>query len=149
LRRIVRTAAVVALLGLAAAPSLGTGLAAQEDLSSVLATLAALWERGDAAALAAFGAGGGIELELHGEPLGRVSGRKGAAALRHLFANRETVSVHATRTSRVTGTDNAAFGELTWVVRPRGSALPTRTTVFLGLVREGRSWRISQVRVLR
>lgn len=149
MRRTLRIAAVAALLGMAAGPPLGARLAAQDDLSSVLATLAALWERGDATALAAFGAGSGIELEVHGERLGRVSGRKGAAALRHIFSNQETVYVRATRTSRVTGTDNAAFGELTWVVRPRGSALPTRTTVFVGLVREGRSWRVSQVRVLR
>lgn len=149
MRRPLVAAALAALLAMAAAPSVGAGIAAQNDLSSVLHTLVSLWERGDATAIAAFGAGRGIELEIHGEPLGRVSGRKGAAALRHIFANQETVSVRANQVSLVSGTDNAAFAELTWIVRPRGSALPTRTTVFLGLVREGRSWRVSQVRVLR
>jgi hypothetical protein len=148
-RRPLLALALMALLLTAAGPPLGARAAAQNDLASMLDTLAALWARGDATALAAFGASHGIELELHGEPLGRVSGRKAAAALRHIFATQETVSVLANRTSRVTGTDHTAFGELTWVVRPRGSAMPQRTTVFLGLVREGRSWRISQIRVLR
>jgi hypothetical protein len=140
--------ALVALLVAAPAP-LGARAETQEDLSAVLATLAALWARGDANALAAFGASHGIDLEIQGESLGRVSGRKAAAALRHIFANQETVSVLASRTSRVTGTDHSAFGELTWVVRARGSVVPQRTTVFLGLVREGRTWRVSQIRILR
>jgi hypothetical protein len=148
-KRRLLTAGLLALLMSATGPLTGGRAAAQEDLAGVLATLAAMWARGDAAALAAFGARHGIELELQGEPLGRVSGRKAAAALRHIFATQETVSVLPSRTSRVTGTDHTAFGELTWVVRPRGSAMPQRTTVFLGLVREGQSWRVSQIRVLR
>lgn len=121
----------------------------QDDLSRALESFAAMWARGDAVALAGYSAGRGIELEAQGETLGRVSGRKAAAALRQLFADQETVSVRAGMTSRVTGTDDAAFGELTWELRPRGSALPTRVTVFLGLVREGSVWRVSQIRVLR
>jgi hypothetical protein len=122
---------------------------AQEDLGRTLAALASLWERGDAAALAAYTANLGLDLEVHGEALGRMSGRKLVAALRHLFSNQETASVRARMTSRVTGTDETAFGELTWDVRPRGSAVTTRSTVFLGLVREPAGWRVTQIRVLR
>jgi len=122
---------------------------AQQDLARTLDTVAAMWSRGDATALAGLAASDGIEIEVHGASLGRVSGRKAAAAFRHLFADQETVSVRARMTSRVTGTDRSAFCELTWDLRPRGSMVPTRTTVFLGLVREGTSWRVSQVRVLR
>jgi hypothetical protein len=124
-------------------------VSAQEDLSSMFDTLAAVWARGDATALAGFAASRGIELEVHGESLGRISGRKAAAAFRHLFGTQETVSVRASMTSRVQGTDRTAFGELTWEMRPRGSTIPASNTVFLGLVREGTSWRISQIRVRR
>lgn len=140
-----RTLLVAVLLGLfTAAP-----IAAQQNLSRMLDTVAAMWARGDATALAGFAASRGIEIEVYGASLGRVSGRKAAAAFRHLFSDQETVSVRASMTSRVTGTDHTAFGELTWESRPRGSMVPTRTTVFLGLVREGTSWRVSQIRVLR
>lgn len=139
-------ALVAATASAAAAPARAS---AQEDLSGVLSTLASLWDRGDATSIAALAARTGIELEVQGESLGRVSGRKAAAAFRHLFSNQETVSVRPNTTSRVTGTDNTAFAELSWEVRPRGSNVPTRSTVFLGLVREGHAWRISQIRILR
>lgn len=144
MRRTAVAALAAALLASAVAPAQG-----QDDLSRALDRFAALWERGDAVALAGYGAGRGIELEVQGETLGRVSGRKAAAALRQLFANQETVSVRASMTSRVTGTDHTAFGELTWETRPRGSMVPTRVTVFLGLVREGSVWRVTQIRILR
>lgn len=124
-------------------------LPAQQDLSTALDSLAALWARGDAGSLALFGAGRGIDLEVHGESLGRVSGRKAAAALRQVFASHETVSVRPNMSSRVTGAENTAFAELTWDVRPRGSMVPARSTVFLGLVRENRGWQVSQIRVMR
>jgi hypothetical protein len=140
--RIIVAAAIAAVF--AAAP-----LSAQQELPNVLDSLAALWTRGDAASLAAFGAARGIDLEVHGESLGRVSGRKAAAALRQIFASHETVSVRANMSSRVTGAENAAFAELTWEARPRGSMVPARNTVFLGLVRENRGWQVSQIRVMR
>jgi hypothetical protein len=131
------------------AVTLASPARAQEDLGAMLATVASAWARGDATTLAGFAADRGIELEVHGESLGRVSGRKAAAAFRHLFSNQETVSVRPNMTSRVRGTENSAFGELTWEVRPRGSSVAARSTVFLGLVREGRAWRISQIRIMR
>jgi hypothetical protein len=135
--------------GLMAATAAPAPAAAQDDLGGMLATVASAWARGDANTLAAFAAQRGIELEIHGESLGRVSGRKAAAAFRHMFASLETVAVRPNMTSRVTGTDLTAFGELSWELRPRGSMVPARNTVFLGFVREGRAWRISQVRVMR
>jgi hypothetical protein len=138
------------ILAVFLAAALGaTHLTAQQELPGVLDSVAVLWARGDAAGLAAFGASRGIELEVHGEAIGRVSGRKAAAALRQLFASQETVAVRPSMSSQVRGTDNAAFAELSWEVRPRGSAVPARSTVFLGLVRENRGWQVSQIRVMR
>jgi hypothetical protein len=123
--------------------------AQHQDLGSVLDSLAVLWARGDASGLAAYGASRGIDLEVHGENLGRVSGRKAAAALRYVFASHETISVRANTSSRPAGGDQTAFAELRWEVRPRGSAVHARNTVFLGLVRENRGWQVSQIRILR
>ncbi len=133
---------------LLAAP-LAAPASAQQELPLVLDSLATLWARGDATRLAEYGAGRGIELEVHGENLGRVSGRKAAVALRHMFANQETIRVRASMSSRVTGADQTAFAELTWEARPRGSTIPATNTVFLGLVREYRGWQVSQIRVMR
>jgi hypothetical protein len=137
------------LVALLVAAVSATPASAQDELASMFDTLAAFWARGDATALAGFAASRGIELELHGESLGRISGRKAAAAFRHLFATQETIAVRASMTSRVHGADRTAFGELTWELRPRGSMVPASNTVFFGLVREGTSWKISQIRVRR
>jgi hypothetical protein len=123
--------------------------AAQQELPHVLDSLASIWARGDAGALARLGSSRGIDLEVHGESLGRVSGRKAAAALRLVFANQETIAVRANTSSRVLQAESSAFAELTWDVRPRGSAMPARSTVFVGLVRENRDWQVSQIRVMR
>jgi hypothetical protein len=136
--------AVLAMALLTAAP-----LTAQQELPNVLDSLAAIWERGDAGALARLGSSRGIDLEVYGESLGRVSGRKAAAALRLVFANQETIAVRANTNSRARQAENSAFAELTWDVRPRGSAMPARSTVFVGLVRENRDWQVSQIRVMR
>jgi hypothetical protein len=144
-RRVLAAFGAAALAAvLAAAP-----ITAQQDLPRALDSLAELWARGDATAIAGLGIKSGIDLEVHGQSLGRVSGRKAAAALRQVFANQETMAVRPSMSSRVRGTDDTAFAELTWEVRPRGSAVPARTTVFLGLVRENRDWQVSQIRVMR
>lgn len=134
--------AVMALV-IGAAP-----VAAQDPLGDALDTVAGLWARGDAGSLAALVATDGLELELRGKPLGSISGRRVASALRRVFEDYETVSVVAAMTSRVSGTEDRAFGELVWQVRSLGGTVPERTTVFLGLVREPQGWRVSQIRIL-
>jgi hypothetical protein len=123
-------------------------VAAQEDLGGLRDTLATLWARGDAAALAGLSAEPGIDLELGGPPLGHLGGRRAAAALRHLFTLQETVSVRPGATERVPGAENRAFGELSWEIRVTGAPLTERSTVFVALVREPVGWRVSQIRIL-
>ena len=138
------------LLLLAALPLAVAPAAAQEgdDLPRLLDTLATFWARNDASGLVAIGAGPGLELEIHGTPMGPLAGRRAAAALRHLFQAQETVGVETADASRVAGTDDRAFMELTWKVRPEGATMTEESTVFLGLVRETAGWRISQIRIL-
>lgn len=140
------TRSLIAALVLAAVPAAAS---AQDPLAPVLSRVSSLWEQGDAAALAEYSANAGIELEIEGEPIGLVTGRKLSAALRGVFANQETVAVIPGMSERVAGVDDRAFAELRWELRPAGAAATERHTVFLGLVREGSRWRVSQIRILR
>lgn len=119
-----------------------------DDLTRLKDTLTVLWERGDAGRLAKLGAGSGVELEVRGHAMGPLTGRRAAAALRHLFSAQQTVSVQSGDPSRVAGADNRAFVELTWEIRPTGGPVSERSTVFVGFVREGAQWKVSQIRVL-
>lgn len=129
---------------------LASPLAAQQpdDLTRLKDTLTILWQRGDASRLAQLGAGAGLELEVRGHAMGPLTGRRAAAALRHLFAAEQTVSVRSGEASRVAGAANRAFVELTWEVRPTGGPVSERSTVFIGFVHDGSQWRVSQIRVL-
>lgn len=139
-------AALLALTALAAAPRTA---AAQEpdDLARVVDRLATHWLRGDAGGLVALGAPDGLELDVHGHAVGPVTGRRAAAALRHLFQAQRTVAVRHGPPSRVGGTDNRAFAELTWEVRSEGARISERHTVFVGFVRESSGWKVSQIRI--
>lgn len=142
-----RTAALLAAMTLLASSS----AAAQQpdDLTGLLDTLAVLWTRGDAAALAAHGAEHGLDLEIHGETIGPLEGRRAAAALRQLFGGQETVSVETGSAARIVGAEDRAFGEFIWVVRMPGAMLTEDNKIFVALVREDDGWRVSQIRILR
>jgi hypothetical protein len=120
----------------------------RDDLAGLMDTLAVLWNRGDAERLAGYGAAPGLDLEIHGQMLGPMEGRRAEAALRQLFAGQETVGVRAGRPTRLVGAEDRAFGELTWTVRVNEAGITERSTVFLGLVHERPGWRISQIRIL-
>lgn len=142
----------LALLVAAATLALATGPAsAQEadELDGLMNRLATLWTRGDAIGVAGYGATPGLDLEIHGEMLGSLEGRRAEAALRQLFSNHETVRVHPGRSTRLVGAEDRAFGELIWTVRVPGAAVTERSTIFVGFVHEPRGWRISQIRILR
>lgn len=120
-----------------------------DDLAGLLDTLAVLWTRGDAAALAAHGAADGLDLEIAGASMGPLEGRRAAAALRQLFGRQETVAVEAGSAAKVVGAEDRAFGEFIWVIRMPGAALTETNKIFIALVRESRQWRVSQIRILR
>lgn len=143
----------VLILALAAvfgsAPLAGPASAQQTDnLDRLLNEFTALWYVGDAGGLVELGARRGVEIELQGQSLGALNGRRAAAALRHLFSAQETVDVRPGTASRVAGADNRAFVEMIWVVRPAGAHLSENTLVFIGFVREGDRWKVSQIRIL-
>lgn len=142
---------LVLLLG---APAPG-GLAGQQpgstqSLSAFVASVARLWAAGQADALVELApADGRILLDLAGEGPGEVQPRNAAAALRRLFADRETVTVRPTAATVSGGTPLRGFGELTWVARPRGVSETLSSVVYVGGVWEDGAWRIRELRVLR
>lgn len=138
------------LLALATASLSAAPAAAQEPapLGDVLDSLAGLWARGDASAIADMAAVSGVEVEVAGATIGVISGRKLAAALRRVFDDRVTVAVESKMTSAVRGVEDRAFGELRWQLRIGGASAPEEATVFLALVHEPVGWRVTQIRIL-
>ena len=141
-----RAAALVAGLALLAAPA---GAQQTDDLTGLLDSLAELWSAGNAAGIASHGAATGLDLEVHGDALGSLRGRRAAAALRQLFAGQETVTVQRGSAARVVGAEDRAFGELIWEVRMPGAAVTEARKIFVALVREDDAWRVSEIRILR
>lgn len=139
------------LAALVVAAMLGAAPAAAQDqppLGDVLDSLAALWARGDASAIAGLTSDRGVDFEVDGVSMGSISGRKLAAALRRIFEDRVTVDVQFETTSPVQGVEDRAFGELRWMLRPGGASVPERATVFLALAHERAGWRVTQIRIL-
>jgi hypothetical protein len=120
-----------------------------DDLDRLLNEFTALWYMGDAAGLVELAAERGVEIELRGYAIGPLAGRRAAAALRHLFGAQQTVDVRAEPASRVAGADDRAFVEMIWEVRPGGAHVSEATIVFVGFVREGSRWKVSQIRILQ
>jgi hypothetical protein len=141
----------LALLLLLAAP--GTALRAQGGgeprLEGFVARVVRLWEAEDADGLARLAPSGGrMVLEVGGEGAGPVPERHAAAALRSLFADRETVSIRTARVTVAGGEPLQGFGELAWLSRSRGVSAARGSTVYVGVVWEGGEWRMRELRVL-
>lgn len=141
---------LAALLALVAIPA---GARAQErpaPLEAFVAQVARLWAAGDAGAIAALAPEDGrILLDVGADGPGDVQARHAAAALRGLFAGRETVSVRPTQVTISGGDPVRGFGELAWTSRGRGVSDAQAGVVYLGVVWEGRAWRIREIRLLR
>ena len=134
---------VFMLLAAAAAPARG------QELSDVVERVARSWSRGDASAVVAHAARGGLSLDLEGQRVGPVAARQAAAVLRGLFDRSETVRADAGRTRVVGGSPEKAFGEIAWTSRARGTTIPERATVVLAFVREDGQWRVTEIRLMR
>jgi hypothetical protein len=119
-------------------------------IAEFVAAVAGLWAAGDAEGLVGLAPSGGrILLDLGGASAGEVQPRNAAAALRRLFADRETTSVRSARATISGGTPLRGFGELAWASRARGVRDSELATVYVGTVFERGSWRIRELRVLR
>lgn len=141
---------LVAVLAMLAWPSAARAQSQPAPLDAFVAQVARHWASGDANALAALApADGRIVLDVGADGPGAVQARHVAAALRSLFGGRETVNVRPTQVTISGGNPVRGFGELSWNSRVRGVSDPQSSIVYLGVVWEGRAWKIHEIRVLR
>lgn len=144
------------LLLLCLIPAMPEPLMAQQSetptlpLEDFVLRIARFWAGGDAEALVSLApAEGRIMIDTGAGTAGSVQGRHATAALRALFAERETVSIRPLRATIAGGTPVRGFGELVWVSRSRGVTIPDSATVYVGAIWEGDAWRIRELRVLQ
>jgi hypothetical protein len=139
----------VVLLLCVAAPLAAQATAPSEPLERFVVQVARLWANGDAAALVDLAPGDSrIMLDL-GENLGAVQPRHAAAALRALFADRQTANIRPMRATFAGGRPPRGFGELAWTSRSRGMSDAQTVTLYVGAVWEDTGWRIRELRILR
>lgn len=129
--------------------AISTAVRAQ-DLKSTVQRIAAAWERGNVGQLGSHAAQSGMDLDFYGERSGRVAGRQATSMLRLIFEERETIAIRIGSAKEVAGdTRRAAWVDLTWVNRRRGTTIPDSTTVFLALELDDDQWRITEIRLMR
>jgi hypothetical protein len=139
--------AAALLLCLMAAP-LHAQRGGDATLEALAGQLARFWAGGEAERVAEMiGPDGRVMLDL-GAPRAGVQERHVAAALRALFAERESVAARPHRVVNSGGTPPRGFVELAWTSRARGTTAPRTTTVYVGAVLHGDEWRIRELRVL-
>ncbi len=141
---------VALAVGAAGRPAASQQSPPNARLEMFVLQVARLWADGNATELAALApAEGRIVLEIGAEPNGLVQRRHAAAALRELFAARETVSLRPTRITIAGGQPMRGFGELVWLSRSRGVTIAQPATLYIGTVWEGGQWRVGELRLLR
>jgi hypothetical protein len=138
-------AATVAFASIAVA----TNSVRAQNLEAVVNRLADYWAGGDATSVAAMAARGGIRLNIEGKSVGPLAVRQATALLRDLFEERETINVRKMTPQIVGGQPPRAFGELSWMMRARGTTIPERTSVLISLVLEDGRWRVNEIRFVR
>lgn len=122
---------------------------AAAPLDSFIKEVAYLWSGSDARGLAEL-----MPAEAHvlldtGGGMETVEARHAAAALRALFAERQSLSVRPARITVAGSRPARGFGLLTWSFRSRGSPSPESGSVYVGAVWSDEGWRITELRLMR
>ena len=118
-----------------------------QSVETVMDQFASYWASGDASSIASLAAENGITLDLERKHSGPLRERQAAAVLRNLFEQRETIQVRRAAPQMVGGQPPRAFGEVTWMMQPRGTTIPERVTVFVAWVLQKDRWRITEIRL--
>lgn len=144
-----RAAAILsAALGLTLLGSPLPARAQQRQLQRAMSRVAAAWARGDAAGVVGLAARTGLSLDMRDGAVGPLAPRQAVAMLRRVFGRFQTVSAHAGQAEVTGGRPARGYGEITWVVRNRGSTTPQLARVFVALVHENGQWRVTQIRLM-
>lgn len=146
-----RLAAMV-LLALALGPALSLraqrGPEAQAPLETFVAQVSNLWSEGDADGLMELAPDHGQVVLDTGSGTQAVNGRHATAALRALFSERESVSARPVRVTLAGGSPPRGFGEVAWTFRTRGAPGAQTRSVYVGAVRAGTAWKLTELRIL-
>ena len=121
--------------------------ASAQSVESVMDQFTSYWASGDASAIAGLAAENGITLDLDRKHSGPLRERQVAAVLRNLFEQRETIQVRRLAPQIVGGQPPRAFGEVTWMMQPRGTTIPEKVTVFVAWILQKDRWRITEIRL--
>lgn len=90
----------------------------------------------------------GVRLGLDGMERAAVPARQAAIALRDLRRAYETARAEVVRAAPVAGSPGRGFAELRWTTQTAGTAQSVVRSVYVGLVLEGGTWRIDEIRIL-
>jgi hypothetical protein len=117
-------------------------------LQEFVQQVAKLWQAGNVDMLVElFPAEDQLTLDT-GSGIETANSRHAAAALRALFAQRESVGTRAVRVTLASPSPPRGFGELTWTFRIRGAPGQESRSVYVATVREPRGWRITELRIM-
>lgn len=135
-------------LGLALPVRAQRGPEARVPLETFVAQVSHLWGEGDAGGLMELAFRDGQVVLDTGSGTQTVNGRHATAALRALFSERESLSVRPVRVTLAGGSPPRGFGEVAWTYRTRGAPSAQTRSVYVGAVREGTAWKLTELRIL-
>lgn len=117
-------------------------------LDQFIKEVAYLWSGGDARAIAEYFPEDAQVLLDTGRGTEAIDARHAAAALRSLFAERESVAVRPMRVTMAGSRPPRGFGELSWSYRGRGMSTAQTYSIYVGVVWTDEGWRISELRLM-
>ncbi|MGH7502273.1 MAG: hypothetical protein ACREL7_11005 [Longimicrobiales bacterium] len=123
--------------------------ASAQPLDPATRRIAQAWQRGDVNSIGSFAARSGLSLDVGGQKIGPLHARQAAMALKRVFERVETVSASIGQAHEVEGDPRRAFVEITWVTKAPGTSIPESSQVFFGLVLDGDTWRITEIRLIQ
>lgn len=135
----VRAFALSVALILLAAPF---ALAQDAGFERVLASARTSWSHGDAEAIASLARSGGLFVTVGSRSFGPLGARHATALLRQVFDKLGTAELERKSVQVVDGPQPRGYGEYLW-----STDGATAATVFLGLVRDRRGWRLTEIRI--
>ena len=120
----------------------------RDELDATFRAVASQWGRGSAVGVVRHIAPAGVSIDVSDGPMGPLGGRQAEALLRQLFDQGETTGVQIGMLERVGGRPPRAFGAITWILRPEGTLVPVRRTVYFGLEWNEGAWRVAEIRLI-
>lgn len=140
-------AVLLALLA-AAAPSPSSAQTPPASLGVFIDQVAGLWNETDVSGFLTLVRDDGRFLLDTGSGTETVNVRHAAAALRALFAERETVAAHVIRATVAGERPLSGFGEISWTFRGRGAPGEQARVIYVAVVHDAEAWRVTELRIL-